>query len=103
MNTVKNIKKVSLAFFVLTGLLHLGSSVLLANSYFLEQAKLINNIMDAPFILTGLLYGISSLRLNLTNPEKNYKVLDIVLLSIIILIFIAVIIINIFIPDLTSN
>lgn len=99
METIKNIKKVSLIFFVITGFLHLGSSVFIANNAALKTAEIINKTMDIPFILTGLLYGFSSLRINLSDPEKNHKTLDIVLISVIIVILLAVIGINIFVVD----
>lgn len=102
MKTIENIKKVSLIFFVITGIAHLGSSILIANSLFLKEAQITNKIMDIPFILTGLLYAFSSLRIALTRPEKNHKKLDILLLAIIILVLIGLIITNLVIPDLNQ-
>jgi hypothetical protein len=99
--TLLNIKKVSLIFFVVTGILHLGSSLLIANGIWLKQAFILNKTMDIPLILTGLLYGLSALRLSLTNAEKTHKILDIFLISIIIVALIALIAINLFVPSLT--
>ena len=101
MKTIENIKKVSLIFFIITGIAHLGSSILIANSLFLKEAEITHKIMDIPFILTGLLYGLSSLRIALTKPDKSHKKLDILLLVIIILVLIGVMTINLLIPDLT--
>jgi hypothetical protein len=98
--TIQNIKKVSLIFFIITGILHLGSSMLLANQLFLKEAQIINKTIDIPLILTGLLYGFSSLRLSLTNPKNPHKILDISLISIIIVVLLALIIINLAIPNL---
>lgn len=99
MNTILNIKKVSLTFFIITGLLHLGSSIFIANQFFLKESFIVNKVMDIPFILTGLIYAASSLRLTLTDPEKNHKALDISVISIIILTLIALILINILLPN----
>ncbi len=99
MNTILNIKKVSLIFFVITGFLHLGSSIFIANEFFIKESFIINKIMDIPFILTGLIYAFTSLRLSLTDPEKNHKALDISLISIIILVLIALLLINILLPN----
>lgn len=100
MKSIENIKKVALVFFIVTGLLHLGSSVVIANELFLKQATIINKVMDIPFILTGMIYGFASLRSSVTNPEEKHKILDVSLSIIVIIALISLIIINIFIPDL---
>ncbi|MEK7126542.1 MAG: hypothetical protein AAB848_00395 [Patescibacteria group bacterium] len=100
MNTIQNIKKVALIFFIATGLLHFGSAIFIANDLYIKEASILNKIMDIPFIITGLIYGLASLRLTLTNPESKHKTLDIILISAIILILIGLIAINLFIPDL---
>ncbi len=102
MKTIENIKKVSLILFIITGIAHLGSSILIANSLYLKEAQIINKIMDIPFILTGLLYGFASLRIALSKPDKNHKKLDILLLVIIILVLVGVMLINLIIPDVAQ-
>ncbi len=103
MNTIENIKKVALVFFIVTGFLHLGSSVLIANGILLKQSTIFNKVMDIPFVITGLIYGFSSLRLNLMNPEKNHKVLDIFLISVIIIVLLGLILINLLLPNLNNG
>ena len=102
MNTILNIKKVSLIFFIITGILHLGSSVLIANQLFLKEAHILNRTMDIPFLITGLIYGISSLRISLSDTTKPHKTLDIISISAIILVLIGLILINILLPDLKA-
>lgn len=99
MKTIENIKKVALAFFLVTGVIHLGSNVLIANELYLKQAEVARQILDIPFILTGLIYGFSSIRISLTNPNENHKILDIFFIIIILLALISLIIINLFIPN----
>jgi len=99
--TLINIKKVSLVFFILTGLIHLGSTALISNSIYLKQAFILNRTMDIPLVLTGLIYAFSSMRLSLTDPSKKHKVLDISLISIIILVLAGLLFINLAIPNLT--
>ncbi|MBI4232007.1 hypothetical protein HY605_02140 [Candidatus Peregrinibacteria bacterium] len=100
MNTIENAKKVALVFFITTGIFHLGSSILIANEIWLKNATILNKTMDVPFVITGMIYGLASLRLSLTNPEKQHKILDIILISAIILVLIALIMINLLLPDL---
>lgn len=98
-NTILNIKKVTLIFFIITGFLHLGSSIFIANQLYLKESFILNKTMDVPFIITGLIYGLSSLRLSLTNPDHEHKTLDIFLISVIILVLLGLILINILVPD----
>lgn len=100
MNTILNLKKVSLAFFIITGLLHLSSSILIANQILLKQSYIINKTMDIPFVLTGLMYGLASLRMTFTDPEKEHKLLDIFMISIIIVVLVSLMAINLLIPNI---
>lgn len=99
-HTIENIKKVALIFFLVTGALHLGSSMFIANNVYAPTASVINKIMDIPLVLTGLIYGFSALRLSFADPNKSYKKLDIFLITTIIVILVALIAINIAIPNL---
>lgn len=99
-NTILNIKKVSLVFFIVTGIIHLGSGALIANQLYLKQALIINKIMDVPFVLTGLVYAFSSLRLGLTDNTKLHKSLDIALIAVLVIIIIGLIVVNFTFPDL---
>jgi hypothetical protein len=102
MKTFENIKKIALIFFILTGIAHFGSSILIANELYLKEALIANKTMDIPFILTGLIYGLSCLRLSFTNPEKDHKKLDILMISIVVIVLIALIVINLVLPDLNA-
>lgn len=97
--TLTNIKKVSLIFFLVITTLHLATNALIDNRIFLKESLIINKTMDIPMLLTGMIYAFSSLRLNLTDPDKDHKTLDILLISLIIIAFIGLIIINLVIPN----
>ena len=99
-HTIQNIKKVSLVFFIITVLLHIVSSLFRANTLYLKEAFIVNKTMDVPLVLTGLLYGFSSIRLMLTNPEKSHKMLDIFLLAVIILVLGGLLYVNLGVPNL---
>jgi len=95
--SLNNIKKVSLIFFLVTGFMHLGSTMMVANGIALKASFLVQKTMDIPFILTGLIYGFSSIRINITDQNKQHKLLDISLISVIILTLVILIYINLFI------
>ena len=99
METLKNIKKVSILFFIVIGILHIGSSLFIANNLYLKESILVNKTLDIPFIVTGLIYGLTSLRLSLAKQEKSHRILDAVLAATVIVIFLALIAINLFVPD----
>lgn len=101
-HTLRNIQKISLVFFIIIGLTHITSNLMISNKLYLEVANLLSRIMDIPFIATGLLYGFSSLRLALANDDKTHTILDTTLISIGSIILLAAIIINIFFKDLSS-
>jgi hypothetical protein len=102
METVKNIKKVSILFFIVIGAVHIGSSMFIANGMYMKQALITNQILDIPFIITGFIYGISSLRISLANREKSHRILDAALAIAVIVIFLALVAINLLIPDITA-
>ena len=90
----------ALIFFVITGFLHLFSSILIANKLWLDYSFAINRTMDLPFIISGLIYGLSSLKLNLTDSSKPNKKIDLIFNIIIIVSLLSLLAINLLIPDL---
>lgn len=101
-HTLRNVQKISLIFFIVIGFAHIISNMLIADQLYLSLSHLIGRILDIPFIVTGLLYGFSSLRLALANDDKKHTILDTTLAIIACIIFLAAVIINIFFKDLPS-
>ncbi len=99
-NTIKTTKNIALIFFAITGILHLGSTIFINNNFFLKEAFIMNKTMDVPFIITGLIYGFTSLRLSLTDSSKPHKTLDIVLISLIGIFLIGLILLKLLVPNL---
>lgn len=94
MNNIDNIKKISLGFFIGIGLIHFSSMVLLSNQLLPKFSSTITSLTDIPLIISGLIYGLSSLRITFTDPEQEYEKLDIFLASIIMLVLIGSVAIN---------
>ena len=78
MNTVANVKKVSLIFFLLLAGAHILSSLLLARGYMSNTLLMINGTADIPALLAGILYAFSSMKLYLEEIGKNTGIFDIV-------------------------
>jgi len=102
MKTIQNIKKVALLFFIVTGVLHLGSTAMIINNLYLKEAFIVNRVMDIPFIITGIIYGFSSIRLSVENPEGSHKIMNIVFISITVLMLAGLLFINLFLPTLKA-
>lgn len=99
LETTKNIQKVSLFFFIGIGLLHILSGLFIANGHFKEHSIIINRILDLPFLITALLYGASSIKINLQSESE--KTDNTIIITCIVLILIAFYI-NFFVPEISS-
>lgn len=97
---IHNIQKISLLFFIATGILHFGAAILIANHTALKTAAIMSKTMDIPFFMTGIIYGLTSLRIRLHRPSTRQKNLDITIISVIIITLIILLAINLLIPDL---
>lgn len=75
--------------------------MLIANQIILKQSYIINKTMDIPFVLTGLMYALASLRITFTDSNKEHKALDIFMISIIIVVLVSLMAINLLIPNIT--
>lgn len=99
METVRNIQKISLIFFIIVGSIHILSGLMLQQETAIKFANAMNRVLDMPFIIVALTYGGSSVYLQCASQEKNNTALKIVLLSIATLLILIALYINFFIPD----
>lgn len=97
METVVNLKKVALVFFLsLTGI-HLFSSLMLTQGYLESPMNWIQKGLDLPAILAGILYAFSSLKVYLLETGKTHPAFDILGGVLAAALFITAIVLN-FIP-----
>ena len=100
METIRNIKKIALIFFITTGLLHLLSGLFYLNGYYIKYTYILYQVLDTPFLLSAVVYGLASLKLWLSDEKKSTNVvLDTVLIIIAIIVILSAIYINLFVPD----
>jgi len=85
---------------MILGTIHIGAQIPLANHIFTKTSAIIYKVVDIPFITTGLLYGLSSLRLSLYPKGNAPKILDVFFIAIIAITPITLILINILLPNL---
>lgn len=99
MKLEKNIQRVSLIFFAIIGIAHITAYLMAVNGYYEEISSTVQRILDIPFILIAATYGLISLKISLTTPEKTHKISNILIIIILIAIFAGVMYLNLFIPD----
>jgi hypothetical protein len=97
MKTAENIKKVALIFFLVLGLAHIVSGLMFSNNYVVPASLIINRILDIPFAMSALIYGLSSIYTELS--DKHHKIVNIVFIVISLLIFALLLYINLLVPD----
>jgi hypothetical protein len=96
-DSLRTLRQVSLVFFLLLGSSHILSGLLASENLFLPISSLVNRVLDIPFVMIGLVYGLSHSRLDSNSPHrKSY----LILMTIISLLVLGVLLyINIFLPD----
>jgi hypothetical protein len=99
MKTAENLKKVALIFFIVLGLAHIISGLMFNNNYFIPTSMVVNRVLDIPFAMTALIYGLASFYTSLS--EKKHKFTGIAMSIISLLIFLILIYINFLLPDKT--
>lgn len=98
MKTAENIKKVALIFFLTLGMGHIISGLMVSNSYATGTSLMVNRVLDIPFAMSALLYGIASIYIGM--DEKWLKAANKVSIVISVLVFIVLIYINFLVPDI---
>mgnify|MGYP003565061315 FL=1 len=71
-----------------------------SNNYFTSTTLIINRILDIPFALTALIYGLSSIYLQLDEKAHNKAKISFIIITL--LIFLLLLYINLFVPDKAS-
>lgn len=95
--TVDNIQKVSLVFFVVLGICHIFSGLMASNNYLMPTSYIANRVLDIPFAMSALLYGLSTIYSSI--HEHHRKVAGYILGGIALLVFLVLIYINLLVPD----
>lgn len=76
MNTVLNVKKVSLLLFLVLMGTHLASTLLLARGATTPTLTLLSETLDIPALIAGLLYGFTSAKLYLEETGRSTHLFD---------------------------
>ncbi len=77
----KNLNEVSFYFFFLIGLVHILSGLLLTNNYYIKTSWILNRSLDIPFLIVGLIYIYSNIKLYLINNKSYSRQIDFFLIT----------------------
>jgi|SRR3989339_1704080 len=99
LKTIQNLQITALCFFFVIGFIHIISGILLFNNYYINTNYLINNSFDIPFVMSGSIYGLSSIKLFFLKHQYTSKLLDTTLIMLGAILFIILIYFNLFTPD----
>jgi len=97
MKTAENIKKVALIFFIVLGLAHILSGLMFSNNYFTSVTLIMNRVLDIPFAMSALIYGLATIYCGL--GDKSHKSMNIIMITFSVLVFLLLIYINFLVPD----
>lgn len=97
--TLQSVSQVSFFFFVVFGMVHIISAILVAEKFVNKVDFLAFQSLDLPFLLSALIYGNSKLTLKMGEIFGDTKIPFIILSILSILIFLTVIYLNFFIVD----
>ncbi|MCD6109923.1 hypothetical protein J7J83_04160 [bacterium] len=99
MNTDRNIQKVALVFFFAIGIIHIIAHLMLINGYAVNISYAIKNILEIPFILSAAIYGFMNIKISFITSDKDHKIANIIIVLLVIILLVALIYLNLFIPD----
>lgn len=96
-DSLRTLRQISLIFFLLLGGTHIISGLLASENLFLPLSSLINRVLDIPFVLIGLIYGLSHTKLHADSPHHRSYLL---IMTVICLGVLGIMLyINLFLPD----
>ncbi len=93
----KSLRQAALLFFILIGTSHIITGLMASNSLYLPMSNAINRMLDIPFAVIAVVYGISNWRIPSDSKfKKSFLALMIISATCVLLILLYI---NIFIPD----
>jgi hypothetical protein len=99
MQKIKNLHDVSAIYFFLFAFIYVTLALFLRNGYYTGFSVEIMKLIDIPFAFISLLYGGTSLTLQLENDEETLSPWVIVIFAICLLLFGGVVFVNFAFPS----
>lgn len=100
MSLLHELKKISLIFFLVLGLIHFLSGMLYANGYSPAVTGPLTRIFFLPFLLSALFYGFTGFRLFLEEIGHHKRFWNYLFLGVALIILIGFLSIEFFVKNL---
>lgn len=99
MNSLKNVHEVSAIYFFIFAFVYIFAILAFRNQVAADTAMIVMRISDIPFALVALLYGGSTLYLQLNENEDVATAWSIIIAAVCILLFALVVFANFAFPS----
>lgn len=102
MDKIKNLHSVSSVYFFIFALIYAGMALAFRNGFLAEFFLDLMRILDIPFAFVGLLYGFSTLAIQISTSKEENSGLSpwiLVILVVCLLLFGAVVFVNFAFPS----
>ncbi|MBU1446258.1 hypothetical protein KKD70_03275 [Patescibacteria group bacterium] len=99
MKTVKNIQKISIVFFGITGSLHILAYLMILNEIFPEISMAMRDILQIPFVISAVIYAFVSFKLSISTKEEENKITNIIFAIFLLALMVGLIYLQLFVPD----
>jgi hypothetical protein len=97
--SIRSLSHISLIFFFIFGVLHIGASMLLTQGIDGNYTQLSFQVMDLPFLLAGLIYGTTRLTMHIGAITGKLKVPFIICSAMALVLFLIALYFNFILPD----
>jgi len=99
MEKAKNLHDVSAVYFFILAFIYVFASLSLYNNFLVDYSSVAMRILDVPFAMVSLMYGASTLYMQIGGDEEETNPWVMVIYAISILLFAAVVFINFAFPS----
>lgn len=96
---LKTLRQISLIFFFIIGGTHILTGLFISQNMLMPLSNIINRVLDIPFALIGLVYGLSHTKLAQDSPYRKYYYYLMIFITLLVL---AVMLYINFLPDRIS-
>jgi hypothetical protein len=94
---LRPLRQMALIFFMVIGLAHIITGLMVSREFFTGISNLINKVLDIPFAMIGVIFGLSNIKISSTSAKKKTAFIFMGLICLLVLGLLLYI--NILIPD----
>lgn len=93
---LKGLRKTALIFFIVIGLTHIITGLMVSNDLYVQTTNTINKVLDIPFVFVATFFGLSNFKV---SSESKFKSLYFTIFAIICIAVLGLMIFLNLLPD----